>query len=601
MKILLIAINAKYTHMNPAVYSIRAYAGPLGEHMDIAEYTINLSLQEVLRDIERRNPEVIGISCYIWNINFIGELLKALEKASGSRQIFLGGPEVSYNPREVLERFPMVDGVFCKEGEVSWKMAAAQLVNRGKISGEIPGLMLQGTDDVKKRENYAAEPVDMDDIPFIYDNLSIFRNRMLYYETSRGCPFRCSYCLSSIEKGMRFRSLKLVLPELKHFLDGRVRIVKFVDRTFNADRERAMKIWRYLAENDNKVTTFHFEVEGSLLTDEEIDFLQKVRKGLFQLEIGVQTVNPKTLSEICRNTKTEKIKNAVTRLTAAGNIHIHLDLIAGLPFEDFESFRHSFNEVYSWGGDMLQLGFLKILHGTVMEKKAADYKMKRDTSAPYEVKSTAWISGDEMEILHGIEEQLNRYGNSGAYKYTMPAVQRLSDGPFDMYETIDAYYKSNPERFDRESRISAYEMLREVIGARLAALNESRAGNSEKNNGENRKKRSAKISGEYGNQAAEMKHFDALLLIDLYKKEKLKARPDFFGGGVEQKRRQREMRRNGSLKRGGPKESVHVEFFDFDVELFMRTGQISAADCRVFFLYEDQGPAKEIGIKKENL
>lgn len=591
MKILLTALNAKYIHMNPALYSIRAYAGEYGAFMEIAEYTINQDMEGVLMDILERDPDVIGFSCYIWNIRYIESLVERLAKILPDAKVFLGGPEVSYNSDEVMRRFESVDGVFCGEGEKSWKEAARQFVLYGNLLYPIAGLHLRDDDPSAAHALHfqgTEQYMDLDEISFPYEDLSPFEHRMIYYETSRGCPFRCSYCLSSIDKRLRLRSLEKVLPELQFFLDHKVRIVKFIDRTFNASHEHAMSIWKYLADHDNGITRFHFEIEADLVTDEDTEFLKSVRPGLFQLEIGVQTTNPQTLKEIRRYADIDKIRHVVTSLKGTSSIRdaashrssfketenvegmpVHVDLIAGLPFEDMESFKRSFNEVYSWRADELQLGFLKVLHGTEMELRADAYSLEYDDAAPYEVISTKWMSSDDILHLKEVEEQLDRYGNSGAYEHTLTAFERLFDTPFEMFESIAEYYRVHRADFRRESRISAFEMLRSCIGQRL---------------------------GEISGQQILLKHFDALLLMDLYEKEKLKKRPEFFGDASIQKQRQLAfLRSEMSPVRSG--QTAHVEFFDHDVQKFERTGLLIPVSCAVIFVYEGQGRAVQVLVK----
>ena len=577
MKILLVAINAKYTHMNPALYSIRAFAGDAGRCMEIAEYTINQLPSDVLNDIYERHPRVIGFSCYIWNMRFVAQLLEDIKKILPDTLILLGGPEVAFDAESVLKNIASVDGIFTGEGELAWKELAERLnesENKDpKDIGEIPGLLMRGA----KMSGTCLKETEMDDIPFIFDDLSPFDNRMIYYETGRGCPFRCSYCLSSLDKRMRLRSLEKVYPELQHFLDNTVRIVKFIDRTFNADRDHAMGIWKYLAEHDNGVTRFHFEIEAQLLTYDEIEFLKSIRPGLFQFEIGVQSVNPETLKAVNRHSDIAGIRNAVIKLKSFGNIPVHVDLIAGLPFEDPESFRRSFNEVYSWGADELQLGFLKVLKGTEMEKRAEEFALVYESAPPYEVLSTKWMSFDQLLHLKKVEEQLERYGNSGAFIFTIREFEKYFADPFAMYEYIAAYYDMNRERFHKQSRMSAYSMLRDIIEQRLNDLKDAFGG--------------------FDLDHAELKHFDALLLIDLYAREKLKVRPDFIPGGSEQKKREREL-----IKEKGIKENVHIEFFDFDVSAFIEDGTINPEkenSVTVMFTYDGQGGAVKIEIEKQ--
>ena len=587
MKILLAAVNAKYTHMNPALYSIKAYAGVYGEQMEIVEYTINQFPQDVLRDLYSRKPDVIGFSVYIWNTVFVEKLLPDLQKILPEVQIFLGGPEAAFRKEELLSKYPSVKGVFFGEGEEAWKQAAEQLTKNGRISEPIAGLLL--------RNSTAAAPeiLSMDDLPFLYteENIGLFENRMLYYETSRGCPYRCSYCLSSVEKVLRFKRLEKVYAELNFFLRHRVRIVKFVDRTFNADRKHAMGIWQYLAAHDNGVTRFHFEIEADLITDDELAFLKTVRKGLFQFEIGVQSTDPAVLHEIERFADTKKIKKVVTELKKADNIMLHTDLIAGLPREDLSGFIRSFNEVYTWGADELQLGFLKVLPGTVMQEKKDQYGLQYETEAPYEVFSTNWLSYEDIVLLKAVEEQLERYGNSGAYRRTLAAFLRCFEDPFSMFCFLADYYSAHTGRFEKQSRVSSYQMLREAIREKLLSTE----------NAETSDKTESPSPLESGLPAVEetalpsaLKYYDALLLTDLYEKEKMKVRPAFFGGNERQHQLEKEYVRVHEIT-----ENVHIEFFDFDPEAFMNTGEKVMCKTAVLFFYDVQGAAERIEYRKE--
>ena len=365
MKILLIAINAKYIHSNLAVYCLRACAGEYREQVEIAEYTINHQKEEILADIYRRKPDVAAFSCYIWNREYVAGLIRDFHLLCPKVPVWAGGPEVSYDAVRFLQEYPQAAGVMAGEGERSFR-ALAEIYARGleaetELAG-IPGLIWRRASG-EISENLPAKQMDLDEIPFVYESLEDFAHKIIYYESSRGCPFSCSYCLSSIDKRVRFRSLELVFQELQFFLDAKVPQVKFVDRTFNCSHSHAKAIWRYLAEHDNGITNFHFEIAADLLDEEELEILAGMRVGLIQLEIGVQSVNPKTLQEIERVTEISRLAQRTAYVRGGNNIHQHLDLIAGLPYEDYESFIHSFNEVYAMAPQQLQLGFLKVLKG----------------------------------------------------------------------------------------------------------------------------------------------------------------------------------------------------------------------------------------------
>ena len=342
MKFLLAAFNAKYIHSNPGLYSMRACVPETErDHVEIAEYTINHQEEDILADLYRRQPDAVGFSCYIWNWTMIQSVLVEFHKLMPQVPIWIGGPEVSYNAREILQKIPQITGVMIGEGEVTFRE-----VLETYLAGESPVGLAGTICRDHAGEIVAGQPrplTDMTTLPFLYGNLEDFTNRIIYYETARGCPYRCSYCLSSIDKQVRLRDLSVVKQELQFFLDHKVHQVKLVDRTFNCNKEHALEIWRYLEEHDNGVTNFHFEIAAEILSEEELEVLGRLRPGLAQLEIGVQSTNPQTLQAIQRPMRLERLQQVVSRLHAGHNIHIHLDLIAGLPYEDYESFQNSFN------------------------------------------------------------------------------------------------------------------------------------------------------------------------------------------------------------------------------------------------------------------
>ena len=495
MKFLLTAVNAKYIHSNPAIYSLRAYAGAAYEqHIELAEYTINHSLQSILTGIYEKKPDVIGFSCYIWNIRMIEELLEELPKIMPRVPIWVGGPEVTYRAAEFLEQHPSVQGVMVGEGEATFLEVLRYYLEEPISLSQIAGIVYR---DEKGRiiQNEPRELTNLDRLPFLYHNLEPFTNRIIYYETSRGCPYRCSYCLSSIDKTVRLRSFSVVREELQFFLDHQVTQVKFVDRTFNCNRKHAMDIWQYLIEHDNGVTNFHFEIEADILSEEELVLLAKARPGLFQMEIGVQTANPETLHEIRRTARLDRIEHAVAQLKRAGNIHVHLDLIAGLPFEDYESFGHSFDTVYAMEPEQLQLGFLKVLWGSYMQEKAKDYELKYLTTSPYEVLSTKWLSYGDVVRLKRVEEMVELYYNSNQFTTTLPLLEAFFARPFEMYQALADFYEDNGYFVTTPSRIYRYQVLLDFI-----------------------------LSIAPGEHLA---YFKEALTYDIYLRENAKSRPDF--------------------------------------------------------------------------
>lgn len=466
MQFLLTAINAKYIHSNPAVYSLRAYAGEeLQPYIGLVEYTINNRMEEILGDLYRRRPDVIGFSCYIWNCQLIWELLRELPKVLPDTDIWLGGPEVSFEGEQILMDFPMVTGIMAGEGEETFRELLSCYVAGEKKKdvdfGKVPGLIL------REGATAARALTDMDKLPFLYERLGDFAHRILYYESSRGCPFRCSYCLSSIDKKVRLRSLELVKRELQFFLDQKIPQVKFIDRTFNCNRDHAMAIWRYVKEHDNGVTNFHFEVAADVMGEEELALFQEMRPGLIQLEIGVQSTNLHTLKEINRSGDIGAIANAVSRIRGGRNIHLHLDLIAGLPFEGYESFEKSFNDVYRMKPHQLQLGFLKVLKGTLIREKAREYGIVYQSRAPYEVLYTKWLSYGEVLKLKQMEEMVELYYNSNQFTHTLPVLEKQFKAPFEMFEELAGFYEEKGYFTNTPARSYRYQVLLEFALNRM--------------------------------------------------------------------------------------------------------------------------------------
>lgn len=490
MKFLLVAVNAKYIHSNPAVYSLKRFAGEYTDAVEIAEYTINNRMEDILEDIYRRKPDVIGFSCYIWNIGMVEKLMGGLHKLLPKLPVFLGGPEVTYDADKLLRKYPYLTGIFIGEGEATFAQVVKYYVKKNPASLEdIPGLML------RSGMTLARAPLNLTEVPFLYDDMVPFQNRIIYYETQRGCPFRCSYCLSSIDKTVRFRDIEVVKKELAFFLEKKVKQVKFVDRTFNCNHDHAMAVWQYLYDHDNGVTNFHFEIAGDILREDEIALVAKMRPGLVQFEIGVQSTNTDTLREIRRVMDIEKLKQVVAALKAAHNVHIHLDLIAGLPYEDYDSFARSFDDVYAMEPEQLQLGFLKVLKGSYMAEMAESYGLVYTDYAPYEVLYTNWLSFTEICRLKRIEEMVEIYYNSGQFAHSLPVmIADLGQGAFAFYEALADFYEEQGFFVETPSRIYRYQAL---------------------------------LSFAKSIHPERQELYKELLLFDLYVRENLKSRPDF--------------------------------------------------------------------------
>ena len=455
MKFLLVGINAKYIHSNPAIYSLRAYAGEeYRKYIELAEYTINNQKEEILADLYKRKPDIIGFSCYIWNFNMVRELLPEIPKILQSTAIWLGGPEVSFDGKELLDAYPMVTGIMAGEGEVTFKELLSYYEGSlNKKLSQIKGLLL------REGQTPEREILDINELPFLYGNLENFKNKIIYYESSRGCPFRCSYCLSSIDKTVRLRNVEKVKKELQYFLDEKVPQVKFIDRTFNCNHDHAMEIWHYIFQNDNGVTNFHFEIAADIMTEDEIELLGRMRPGLVQLEIGVQSTNEKTLHEINRYADKMHIAQVVQKLREKENIHIHLDLIAGLPYEDYESFARSFNEVYAMKPEQLQLGFLKVLKGSPMAERTARYGIVYQSRPPYEVLYTNWLSYEDVLKLKQVEEMVEIYYNSSQFDQTISVLAQQFEGPFAMFGSLALYYERKGYFLNTPARSYRYQVL----------------------------------------------------------------------------------------------------------------------------------------------
>lgn len=461
MNTLLVGINAKYIHSNLGIRYIKEYVKKNNKEINIAEYTINQSLDYILGEIYKKRPDILGLSCYIWNIEIIKILIVELKKILPHTYIVLGGPEVSYDCELIMNKYEDIDAIIYGEGEKTFLQLL--LFKNGELDiHKIKGIAYRNNNEIIK--NKSQDPMHLDELPFVYkDGYDEFENRIIYYESTRGCPFNCQYCLSSIEKGVRFRSFNLVKDELQSFLDNKVMQVKFVDRTFNCNKEHAMTIWKYLHENDNGYTNFHFEISADLLDDLTIDFLSQVRKGLFQFEIGVQSTNMDTLNEIKRTTKLDILTNNILKLKKANNIHLHLDLIAGLPYESYEAFRKSFNNVYNMEPEQLQLGFLKVLKGSGIDKNSKNLGIEYREYAPYEVLYTKDISYAELEKLKLIEEMVEVYYNSGNFYNTLKYIETFFESPFSIYEDLANYWIEKGYYHVNHSKIGMYNILYEFI------------------------------------------------------------------------------------------------------------------------------------------
>ena len=560
MKILLTAINAKYIHSNLAVYSLQAYAAAHGHKIERAEYTINNQLEDILEKIYCQKPDILLFSCYIWNVEYVKELVSEFHKLRPEVPIWVGGPEVSFETERFLKENPAITGIMMGEGERTLtelcehfeqceQDAQSLSQNRDEARNETAGAgmeyekksgaftelneeMLKKIDGISYRRSDGTVAIQslrsllpMDELPFCYANLKDFEHRIIYYESSRGCPFNCSYCLSSVDKKLRFRSLPLVYKELQFFIDNKVPQVKFVDRTFNCQHEHAMGIWKYIKEHDNGITNFHFEISADLLREDELELISDMRPGLIQLEIGVQSTNGDTIREIHRTMRLEEVYRAVNRVKAGKNIHQHLDLIAGLPFEDYQRFQQSFNDIYALHPQQLQLGFLKVLKGSYMYEHAQEYGLVYRSRPPYEVMASKWVSYDEMLEIRLVEEMLELHYNSGQFLTYLAVLEWKYDSTFQMFLDMGHFYREHGYLDCSHSRVRRTEIVQEF----------------------------AEIVDPERRDI-----YREALIFDLYKIEKSKSRP-FWAKNVQQDKRQ-----TGKYLRehGMEKKYCHFEYFE---------------------------------------
>mgnify|MGYP002615551991 CR=1 FL=1 len=522
MKILLAACNAKYIHSNLAVYDLKAYSSDYDEHVILREYTINQPKDEILKDIYSSGADVVCFSCYIWNISFVRELIRDLVKILPKTAFWAGGPEVSYDAEKFLTEMPEMTGVMVGEGEKTFHDLLEFYIDGKDSLEEISGIAYRTGDKII--HNGWRELMDLSAIPFVYEHLEKFENRIIYYESSRGCPFSCSYCLSSIDKKLRFRDLELVKKELQFFLDHRVPQVKFVDRTFNCKHEHAMTIWKYILEHDNGVTNFHFEISADLLREEEMELMSQMRPGLIQLEIGVQSTNPETIRAIHRHMDLKKLEHCVNRVHSFRNIHQHLDLIVGLPYEDYDTFHQSFNDVYRMKPDQLQLGFLKVLKGSLMQKEAEVYGIVYKEKEPYEVLSTNWLTYGEVLKLKMVESMVEVYYNSGQFWHTLEYLVPFEKDAFTFYEKLGSFYEKKGYSEISHSRMRRYEILLEYLQEETDVPTEVAA---------------------------------QKMLYDLYLREKLKKRPVFAPDQKQYETAVWNYRKNNQVSK-----TAHIEVFE---------------------------------------
>lgn len=581
MKVVLAALNAKYIHSNLAIRYLRVYANKYKENIVLKEFTINHYTDDILSELYKEKPDFIGFSSYIWNIAMIKELCIELKKVLPNIKIWLGGPEVSYNGIEFLKENIAVDGIMVGEGEQTFKELLDYYHDEISELKQIDGIIYRKSAIKQEQSNMLEEeilsnnvrmPLSLSEIPFCYDDMEEMEHKIIYYESSRGCPYSCSYCLSSIDKKVRFRDTELVKKELQVFLKHKVPQVKFVDRTFNCNRKHTLEIWKYIKENDNLITNFHFEISADILNDEEIKLLNTMRPGLVQLEIGVQSTNDDTIDAIHRSMSFDKLKGIVERIHKGENVHMHLDLIAGLPFESYEIFRQSFNEVYRLKPDQFQLGFLKVLKGSKLYTDSKEYNIIYKSEPPYEVLYTKWLSYDDVLRLKGVEDMVEVYYNSGQFITACTYMEHFFDSPFDLYEALANYYESNHLNGQNHSRLKRFEILIDFL-------------TNEKDKGLN----------------IDIESFKAILVHDMYLRERLKSRPSFADDVEQYKKLYKDFYYDDKLYEylGLNKETytvneiranVHIEHYVIDVVNTAKTGVRVNQDQFILYDYLHRNP-----------
>lgn len=463
MKILLTTLNSQYVHSNPAIRYIYTVMADTPDEVMIREFTINNDPSYLFGELVRANCDMVCFSCYIWNIEQIKAIGSDLKKARPGVKICLGGPEVSSEGHVFAMENPWADYIICGEGEYSFYRLAEVLREAGGTDSPrlntVPGLIYR--QEGRIYINPQMEPMNFNAIPFLYSLLPCEDDKVIYYESARGCPFRCAYCLSCIDRSVRPLAIERVKQDLRYFLYKKVMQVKFVDRTFNYDEKRACEIVKFILENDNKVTNFHFEICADLVSERLYELLAGARPGLFQLEIGIQSTNPDTLRAVDRNENVYPVLYNAEKLAALPNVHVHVDLIAGLPFETYKIFRRSFNKVYALGADAFQLGFLKVLRGTPLAADKEEYGIVCRERAPYEVISTNWITAEELVRLKTIENMLNIYYNRGGFSASIVyMMSSLSLEPFDFYEKLADFYFENGFQHKNRKKEDQYRILR---------------------------------------------------------------------------------------------------------------------------------------------
>lgn len=556
MKILLTGINSKYIHSNLAIRYLKAYTKDLDAECIIREYTINDRMENILESIIKEKADVVAFSCYIWNMEYVNQLSKLIKLVDENIEILYGGPEVSFDSTAVLEENPG-EYVISGEGEETFRDFVLYKLNQKEIN-RIKGLTYRNKDG-EIINNGIRENMNMENLVFPYEEDENLDNKIVYYEASRGCPFGCKYCLSSTEHRVRFLDIERVKKELMYFINKKVKLVKFVDRTFNCRHDFSMAIWKFLIDQDTE-TKFHFELSADLLSDDEIALLNTAPKNRFQFEVGVQTTNEQVLKNIHRYVKFDRLKSKVLGIERGKNIDQHLDLIVGLPGEDYKSFRNSFNDVYSLRPEVVQIGFLKLLKGAAMRDEAKQWGMKYSPYAPYEVLRTNCVSYDEIVELKKVDEMVDKYYNSGKFKNIVNYLLPKFETPFDFYLALARFYDEKGYFNKSIGNVEYYNVFHEF--------------------------NMSELNGEYQDI------FDEIIKYDYLMFNKKRWLPPFLKRHLE-KEEEREIKED--LRGNEPFKRMHIEKYSINMKEYLEKGSIKN---EYYYLIYDEDTAEKVEYKK---
>ena len=565
-KIVLTTLNAKFIHSSLALRSLKMFSSDISKNLHLLEFTINNDADFIVSKLFKEKADVIAFSCYIWNIETTLYIINTLKKISPETKIVVGGPEVSYNAEDILLE-NSIDIIVRGEGEVPFRELVGYFQGQKELS-EIKGVSYKKGRTII--ENESGVTVELKEIPFVYENdLEDLENRIIYYEASRGCPFRCSYCLSSASNEVRNLEIDRVFSDLDFFLQNKVKQVKFIDRTFNWNKENCLEIWKYLIKKDNGVTNFHFEICAELLEESHLDMLRQAREGIFQFEIGVQSTNEETLKFIERRTNTKKLFERIEEIKSLKNIHLHLDLIAGLPREDYKSFSNSFNDVYNLKPEQLQLGFLKLLKGSKVREESKKGSLVYREKAPYEILYTDVLSYSDILELKSIENMVDTFYNSRKFIFTCEYIVSKFETPFEFYQKLGQYWEENKYDYCQHTKSKLYCILYDFF--------------------QKMKKGEEEI--------AEIEELKNILKFDMFYSDVMKSTPNWLQGNLkseETEKIKQVYRDSEKMKRIAPEiptkqasKLCQIEKFEYDIINWIKTDFkiLNKQQCFIIFNY----------------